>query len=395
MLNNQSDNLLMIETQLKEFINLTHQLDTVIASIKYKKQNHVTPTDSDYYNYISTSIDVVEYVFGIGKLFDQHIFNDDYIKIARTVNDIYKNIYTQQYTQAMINTIDVLKDVSALVGDENKTLLLMRADSLLKLVNDTTNIGKKSFKDLDQTDLKDILTLIDRHKGDTLIVNLLNQVAASYNFKQSKFVDIVTDIAKYGMFIANVVSAQTPNDVESIIESAVLPVGSSSIKKNSNFNISLQGYLGAFALLQKSNAATGTWNDKFGVFAPIGVSFSYGLEKGGSISVFTSLFDIGAIVDYQLRQDSIPTNGTTTTPAIKKDYTVKLGQIISPGCYLVYGLFGNIPLSIGIGGQYGPGLGKIESNGNTIINNPAWRWNAFLCVDIPFVTFKNNVKKGK
>ncbi len=152
--------------------------------------------------------------------------------------------------------------------------------------------------------------------------------------------------------------------------------------------------MGAFALLQKSNINDGTWNDGFGVSAPIGLSFNYGLKQYGSLSLFASLFDIGAIVDYQLRNDSIPVTATTTTPVIKKDYSIKLGQIVSPGIYVVYGLFKNVPLSIGVGGgQYGPGLGKIDVSGSTVINNPKWRWNAFLSVDIPFFTLTNNTKK--
>jgi hypothetical protein len=69
-----------------------------------------------------------------------------------------------------------------------------------------------------------------------------------------------------------------------------------------------------------------------------------------------------------------------------------LGQIFSPGAYLVYGFFENIPLSIGIGAQYGTGLSKITSDNNSVINNPAWRDNIFLAVDMPFFTLKNRVK---
>jgi hypothetical protein len=48
----------------------------------------------------------------------------------------------------------------------------------------------------------------------------------------------------------------------------------------------------------------------------------------------------------------------------------------------------NLPLSLGVGAQYGPGLSKIEAGDNTVVTNPSWRWNIFLAVDIPFFTLK-------
>lgn len=132
--------------------------------------------------------------------------------------------------------------------------------------------------------------------------------------------------------------------------------------------------------------------------APIGLSVSYGLNKGpgkniGSVSLFASMFDLGAIVDYRLKKDSVVNGNGTETEKISKDYKIELGQIFSPGAYVVYGFFGNIPLSLGFGAQYGPGLSKIETSGNTVINNPSWRWNAFLSVDIPFFTLGNKAKR--
>jgi len=115
----------------------------------------------------------------------------------------------------------------------------------------------------------------------------------------------------------------------------------------------------------------------------------------GSVSLFASLLDLGAIADYQLKAETVATPDGTDSTVINKDYTVKLGQIFSPGAFVVYGLPWSLPLALGVGGQYGPGLGKIETTGNTIANNPQWRWNIFLAVDIPFFNLANNPKKYK
>jgi hypothetical protein len=118
------------------------------------------------------------------------------------------------------------------------------------------------------------------------------------------------------------------------------------------------------------------------------------MKKGGSLSLFISLFDLGAIVDYQLKTDSAVNNTGSNTPVIKKNYQINLGQIVSPGGYIVYGFFSNLPLAVGIGAEYGPGLSKISSNGTATLNNPSWRYNLFLTVDIPFFNIMNIKRKN-
>jgi hypothetical protein len=174
-------------------------------------------------------------------------------------------------------------------------------------------------------------------------------------------------------------------------------VGSSSIKKNSRFNLAVQSYLGAFYRASDLNQANNNaWNSRFGVTAPIGIAASWGLRgKAGSFSLFGSLLDLGAIVDYQLKKDSVATASGGSEEVIKKDYKIRLGQILSPGAYAIYGFGNNIPISLGLGAQYGPGLGKVENSGNRIENNPQWKFNIFVAVDIPFFNLINTPKRYK
>jgi hypothetical protein len=253
--------------------------------------------------------------------------------------------------------------------------------------------------DLEKPSKQKIDSIFSRHvslsEADTVMLNKTRALIESKSHFDN-LGNILEKITRYGLFMSNMVNAETPEQVSAVLENAALPVGSSSIKKNSSFNISVQSYLGAYwriGSLKYDN--NNTWSNRWGVVAPIGVAFSYGLKKGGSISLFGSLLDIGAIVDFQLKKDSVATSSGSDSAVLNKDYKVKLGQIFSPGAYVVYGLPLNIPLSIGFGGQYGPGLGKIETNGNTIVNNPQWRWNIFLAVDIPFFNLVNSPKKYK
>lgn len=216
---------------------------------------------------------------------------------------------------------------------------------------------------------------------------------SSSSFQKLSFV--VPKIAKYGTFMANVADAKTSEDVKAALDNAILPVGSSSIKKYARFNVSIQSYLGAFLRFGKKSSNTGyAWTDRWGVSAPIGIAVSHGLNQYGSLSAFLSFVDLGAIVDYQLKVDSVINSNGNKVPSIEKDYKIELGQIFSPGGYLVYGFGGNIPLAFGLGAQYGPGLSKIDIDaGMPVVLNPKWRFNAFLSVDLPFFNLLNSTKK--
>ena len=96
--------------------------------------------------------------------------------------------------------------------------------------------------------------------------------------------------------------------------------------------------------------------------------------------MFGVLLDIGAIVDYRIQGDTAIENKIT------------LGNIFSPGGYVVYGFAWNLPIAIGVGGQYGPGLYKVEKDKNHITNS-TWIWRAFISVDIPLATIYNRKKK--
>ena len=191
--------------------------------------------------------------------------------------------------------------------------------------------------------------------------------------------------------MANMVEAKTEADIKAALDAVILPVGSSTIKKHSEFNFNVQSYLGARASLNKAKSTVeNTWNDTFALSAPIGLSVSWGLNRNwGAISLFVPLLDLGAIVDYKLKYEN---EGTPAEQVESKDYTIRLGQIFSPGIYAVYGFGANIPLSFGIGGQYGPGLSKIDEDNSTKVTNPYWRWNVFLSIDIPLFNFINHPK---
>lgn len=343
----QKDNIFLIQNRLSEFLSITGKVNESLKDFEMKKGAGIL-VDDDYYDYINVSLDAVDYGFNIVLLFDDRFQGGKYLDIARKSNELYKNIYSREYTDAISNGVDILTCVHDLI-DENKNVPETKVSAVVK---------------------KD---------------------------KLDKLFNFVEDLKPYALFMANMVEAKTSDDVKAALDNVILPVGSSSIKKVTDCNLSIQSYLGArWTSSDLPNKGYGAWSDRFGVSAPIGFSWTPGLlswQKRGSLSLFVPLFDLGAIVDYKLKRDSVVNDAGDKTAVISKDYSIKLGQIISPGVYAVYGFFGNLPLSVGFGAQYGPGLSKIDSNNEAITYNPSWRFNFFLAVDLPFFNLYNKTKR--
>lgn len=391
LIKTNTESIISFRSNLNEFFVLVSQVNGVVNNIADKKAAHTAITNEDYYNYINTSVDIVQGSVEIINDYVKTPVSMDVFPVVRKANDIFKDGYSKQYAQLFSDLVDefdliakltdkrtefeTLKNKSGITdyaGSEKKTVATM-----VKNTASFTEIKEKSIETIEE--------------GLKATANP-NLTTALGHYRLKQLVHFLKELKPYGLFMANVVAAQKPEDMQAALENAVLPVGSSSIKKNTVSNLSVQAYLGAY-LSDKDNSFS-AWTSKFGVIAPIGISYTPGFlswKSGGSVSLFGSLLDLSAIVDYKLKKDStITANGTTS--AISKDYKVKLGQIFSPGVFVVYGFFGNLPLSIGAGGQYGPGLSKINVDNTTVINNPSWRWSVFLAVDIPLFNLHNSVK---
>ncbi len=385
----QMHNLFLFENKMIEFIALANEVDKALETLNVKKRNNTAIMNDDYYNYINTSHDVIEYGLTFANVFidNKHFVVSDYTKIARRSNDLYLHIYKQEYAQAIGDVVDIYKGIEDMLNNEKEVLLVSAKarTSALKKVS--------AFNNLNAGDV----AVIAKEQQNTRPVEL-SKIQALYNSRGAlvNYTSFIEKTTKYGLFMANMVNAKSKDDVAVVLETSALPVGSSSIKKYSQFNVAVQSYLGVYwSRSTSTNVRTEkAWDNKFGAIGPIGISFSYGFQKCGSLSLFTSLIDLGAIVDYKLNYDTVQTN-TSTTVQVSKDYKIELGQIFSPGAYIVYGLPWNLPLSLGFGGQYGPGLNSIDSKNNTVVDNPYWRWNAFLGVDIPLLNLYNKDKRRR
>lgn len=391
-------NIRLFYDKLSEFIVLSEKVNVNYRDLKYKIDHGQSISDDDYHTYIGTSLDVIEYGFSLAKIFGADITKaEGYLSILKESNDLYKNIYSKEYNQAIVNAVDILVKIQKLADDSKvnvtdaSSLISAKTDGNLPLVKSDLILYKENgsyyTKLKDGTNKSGSFTELDIFIDPTTFISSTKKLQRPLE----KLTDFLEKIKPYALFIANVAEAKSEDDIKSALDAVILPVGSSSIKKHSIFNVSVQSYLGARAsMFQSSSTVQNAWNSPWSVTAPIGFAFSWGGKSSvwknpASFSLFASLFDIGAIVDYKLTTDN------NSNP--KVDYEVKLGQIVSPGGYVVWGFPGNLPLSIGAGAQYGPGIFSASDGIKTV--SPSWQFNAFLAVDIPFFNLHNSVRNAR
>lgn len=375
--------------KLGEFIVLSEKVNANFRELKNKIDNKQTISDEDYYTYIQTSLDVVEYGFSLAKLFGADVTKaENYLSILNESNDLYKNIYSKEYNQAIVNAVDILTKIKQLTNDakvnvnDASDLVASKAPKAMKLTNSQVlhkeNNSYYLTNENESTKIKSFDEL-DIFIDETTFVSSTKKLQRPLE----KLTEFLEKIKPYALFIANVAEAKNEADIKNALDAVILPVGSSSIKKRSIYNISVQSYLGA-RWNTADNNTNSAWNNKWGVTAPIGFAFSLGTkgENPASWSLFASLIDIGAIVDYKLTVDA--------NNNVNQDYEIKLEQIFAPGGYIVYGVPWSLPVAVGLGGQYGPGIYHSNNTINQI--QPGWRWNAFIAVDIPFFNISNRVR---
>ncbi|WP_299362128.1 hypothetical protein [Winogradskyella sp.] len=250
---------------------------------------------------------------------------------------------------------------------------------------DALNLGlsiRNSNKTWEVLELLNAIYLdINERKYNALILDvsdLLTELLGSANFVWKD------DFIKYGTFIANVAQAENSEEVKSAIEAIALPAGSSSIKKRSKFNVSLNAYVG-LSPGWEYNGDTKDSKLSLGINAPIGVAASWGIrdkdnKEHGSFSLFVPLIDIGAVTNFRFDDDM-----TEELPEIK------LQNIFAPGFYVVHG-WAKLPISWGLGGQLGPQLREVNAMTNTFDSDPSFSFRAFIAVDIPLLNFYTKLR---
>lgn len=204
------------------------------------------------------------------------------------------------------------------------------------------------------------------------------------------------ELFKYITLVADVTSAESAEEVKEVFDRAILPAGSYHIKRSTKFSASINAYVGASAgyewnTKQGDNMRLRKGGTTLGATIPIGVglNFSQGDENNEKCShtVFISVLDLGALLNYNLKSDD-STFLTSSNPAIN------FANVLSPGGSYILGIK-NHPISLSFGAQYMPKLRDVLDTDNVVINQAgAFQLRFGLLVDVPLFHIALRGKKS-
>jgi len=102
----------------------------------------------------------------------------------------------------------------------------------------------------------------------------------------------------------------------------------------------------------------------------------FGWSLGGrSVGIFGSFLDLGNIAYYRIKTEGSSKN---EKPSLGFD------QIFAPGCFIIFGVSNNYPISYGVGYQYLPKLREISSDVSRI---NVHRISLFIGIDLALFRF--------
>lgn len=340
-------NLALLATK---FMNTVYEIDDARAILHYKKEHNNALGFEDYYPFIRSIVDmlnvVLETPLGSGEqpLTERLSQLSDLPDISNESLSLFENIFAENYGSAIRNVVQLLSITWGL-RQKDKTAL---ASNLQK--DKRRSSVKSSFET--NADAKS-----DRRGNEK----------------------IKSAVLTYGTFMANMVEAETPDQVKAAISAVAVPPGSSSLKRNARLNVGVNGYFGLGfhreTLTSDSLAGNLRRSGAFGLSVPVGIALSMGQLQIGkreqSFSLFIPVLDLGAVTTYRINQKDLPSD----LPKLS------FGNLISPGAYLLWNIRKS-PFTIGGGAQFGPQLRQVTVDGKRI-SSSAWRYGLTFAIDVP------------
>lgn len=290
------------------------------------------------------------------------------VRFVNKLNNTYNYINSKEFNlKSPEEIVTYIKDINQTISLFTTTLKKIPEINKHYILSDTLiDISAKYIT------IAEALLKQDYQKVIPLLVIEFGEYMMNKNVKSSRTIAFVSQLA----------TIESADDMEALLNSYALPIGSSSIKRHSSLNISVNGYVG---LTGGWETAYGTQKNQtkgnIGLSAPIGISATF---CNGYLTPFVSFIDLGSIVNQRLNND------TTSYSNLKFEH------FFTPGI----GLFLNcpkLPITAGVHFNYVPNLRTInyESGSATITesNRSVTRINFSVLVDIPFFTIYNREKR--
>jgi len=178
------------------------------------------------------------------------------------------------------------------------------------------------------------------------------------------------------LFAGNLASAESSDDVSTVLRTASAPVGTYRVKRRpGRVVVSLTSYPGLIGANENTDGFPGGEHANFagGLTIPIGFEISLGQPLRwsplGSLSAFFPVLDLGTIATGRKRSDSV-----------RSEAEIGWEQIVAPGGFVVIGV-GRLPLAVGVGAQY---VQRLRSNAATGTEVNVVRFGVFASIDATF-----------
>lgn len=375
-------NLQKYQAYVFGLIEKTNRLDQMIRT--YKKPASDSLAFEQYYNYFRASTDLLEYSLSAAKLpyMPPSVkklpdLARDYFDVVNTTSDLVLAINRKNYPTAITHAVHIYDVIRVRRSKKQEELIAAAIDS----------VGKLAKTESDATRKVALLAKVDTLKT-------LKKV-------ESNIPEVLGKLLKYGSFMAGVAKAKTSEEVHAAIEAFALPTGSSRIKRESCFNVSLNAYLGGYYGWEKIRGVDEERQKSYGLTAPVGIAISKGWKIGNggmSTSLFISIIDIGAVASFRYGTNTYADTTQNQTTTVYELPSIQLKDIISPGTFLSIGI-PKTPLSVNMGAQIGPNLRKVrlDTTSGTPVNDLSdrmyWRFSFSVLVDIPILNFYTKSRK--
>lgn len=302
-----------------------------------------------------------------------------------------KNV--QQISNSIHDLLWFTQSLNALHQELKKNnFTLTTTDSKIKFAQNLLESIQQFASTISETNiLKDYFSINTTTLDATK--NILNIYEAIWQKSYKKaVVETITAFAQYSpeyvktarllSFVSDLATIEKPEEMEKLLSAHSLPIGSSSIKRYSRLNISLNGYVGAtFGAETAYGKSDKQTRSNLGLSAPIGLAFTY---AKGYTTTFVSLIDLGSVVNQRFNNDTT----AYTNFRFEQFFTPGFGQYLN---------FKKLPITLGLHFSFIPNLRNIKyEDGNAVItesNTSVTRINFSLLMDIPFFTFYNNENK--
>jgi hypothetical protein len=347
-----------------KFFDVLHEMDIHKNKVRYKKALRKNLDFSDYYPFIKTTVDLFNIIINtptVGE--DQSILAEQFEDIRKVseISDqalsLYENMYAKNYSNAIRNAMSLLSIFTDSEYDSNNPIY-------------DQSLRDRQNKSADKTLLK------------------------AYKKEARKSRRAINAVLTYGTFMADMIDAQTSEQVKNILKSATLPPGSSRIKREVVTNFTINSYLGgavAYDRIQDDLPGLDKGAFSASLSVPIGFTYSFSpdniFKQGGSFSIHVPVLDLGAITAFR----SNPSNDNYKVEQLPE---LSWSNLFAPGVFFVWNIKDS-PFSLGAGGQIGPQLREIENVNTAVITSVnSTRFPAFFFgVDVPFFNLHTGAKK--